>query len=274
MGASRLGLSTYGVTWAIGVPGYDLPPQPMDGLAFLRFAGELGLRLVQIADNLPLHSLSEDDRRSLRDEAASRQIAVEVGTRGIQTEHLRHYIDLATFFSSPILRVVVDTRDHHPSPQEVIALIRTALPELEAAGITLAIENHDRFKVKTLVEILKAIDSPQVGICLDTVNSFGSLEGPEVVVNTLGPYVVNLHLKEFVVKRAGHAMGFEITGRPAGQGMTDVPWLLETLHGFGRTFSVVIEAWLPMQITIEETVLMEARWARQSVEYLRQFIKE
>lgn len=274
MGASQLGLGTYGVTWAIGVPGYEMPPQPMDGLAFLRFAGELGLRLVQIADNLPLHALSERERLALRDEAAPRGIAIEVGARGIQTEHLCDYIEIATFFGSPILRVVVDTRDHHPSPQEVVALIRTVLPRLEAAGITLAIENHDRFKVKTLVEILKALDSPCVGICLDTVNSFGSLEGPEVVVNTLGPYVVNLHLKEFVVKRAGHAMGFEITGRPAGQGMTNVPWLLETLNGFGRSFNVVIETWLPMQITIEETVLMEARWARQSVEYLRQFIKD
>lgn len=274
MAPTILGLGTYGVAWAIGVPGFEQPAQPMDGPTFIRFADELGLRLVQIADNLPLHSLSETQRAALRDEARARNIAVEVGTRGIQTEHLRQYMALAQYFGSPILRVVVDTKEHHPTPDEVVSLVRAVLPELEAANLTLAIENHDRFKVKTLAGILQALDSPRVGICLDTVNSFGSLEGSEVVVNTLGPYVVNLHVKEFVVKRAGHAMGFEITGRPAGQGMMNVPWLLDTLRGFGRSFNAIIEAWLPMQITIEETVLVEARWARESVAYLRQYLKD
>ncbi|NWG15314.1 MAG: sugar phosphate isomerase/epimerase [Chloroflexi bacterium] len=269
-----LGLGSYGVAWAIGVPGYEQPAAPMDAFAFLKFADELGLRLVQIADNLPLHTFSDDQLRAVRDEAARRNIAVEVGARGIQTEFLRRYIQIAQLFNSPILRVVVDTKEHHPSPEEVVSLIRAVLPELEAAGITLAIENHDRFKARTLADIIEALDSPHAGICLDTVNSFGALEGSEVVVDTLGPYVVNLHLKEFVVKRAGHAMGFEITGRPTGQGMMNVPWLLDKLYGFGRTFNAIIEAWLPMQITIEETVAIEARWAREGVAYLRQFIKD
>ncbi|MBI5667444.1 MAG: sugar phosphate isomerase/epimerase [Chloroflexi bacterium] len=269
-----LGLGTYGVAWAIGVPGYEQPKAPMDAFGLLRFADDLGLRLVQIADNLPLHTLTDEQRRDVRDEAQKRGIAIEVGTRGIQTDHLRQYLEIARFFNSPILRVVVDTKDHHPSPEEVVSLIRVVLPELEAAGITLAIENHDRFKVNQLAGIIQALNSPYVGICLDTVNSFGSLEGPEVVVETLGCHVVNLHVKEFVVKRAGHAMGFEITGRPTGQGMMNVPWLLGRLDGFGRSYNAIIEAWLPMQITIDETVAMEARWARESVTYLRQFIKE
>ncbi len=269
-----LGLGSYGVAWAIGVPGYDQPKPPMDAFALLEFADKLGLRLVQIADNLPLHTLTDEQLHALRDDAAERLITIEVGTRGIQTDHLRQYLEIARFFKSSILRVVVDSKDHRPSPEEVVSLIRAVLPELEAAGITLAIENHDRFKVKALAGIIEKLNSPNVGICLDTVNSFGSLEGPEVVVETLGCYVVNLHVKEFVVKRAGHAMGFEITGRPTGQGMLDIPWLLHRLNNYGRQFNALIEAWLPMQITIDETVAMEARWARESVTYLRQFIKE
>ncbi len=269
---TTLGLGSFGVAWAIGVPGYDQPPQPMDAHGLLAFAAELGLKLVQIGDNLPLYPLSDAQLEAIRAEAQRRNIAVEVGARGIQTPYLLRYIEIARCLGSPILRVVVDSKDHHPSPAEVVELIRAALPQLEAADITLAIENHDRFKVASLVEILRALDTPRVGICLDTVNSFGSLEGPEVVVEALAPYVVNLHVKEFVVKRAGHAMGFEITGRPTGQGMLDIPWLLGRLSG--QTFNAIIEAWLPMQITIDETVAMEARWARQSVAYLRQYIKD
>ena len=274
MASTQLGLGSFGVAWAIGVPGYEPPAQPMDGLGFIRFADELGLRLVQIGDNLPLHSMSEAERSVLRDEARACGVAVEVGTRGIQTEHLREYMAIARYFGSPILRVVLDTKDHRPSPEEIVQLVRTVLPELQAANLTLAIENHDRFKVSVLADILNTLDSPNVGICLDTVNSFGSLEGSEVVVNTLGPYVVNLHAKEFVVQRARHMMGFEITGRPTGQGMMNVPWLLDKLYGFGRSFNAIIETWLPMQVTIEETLLVEARWVRASVAYLRQYIKD
>lgn len=269
---TRLGLGSYGVAWAVGVPGYEPPADPVDAFGLLQQAHNLGLRLVQIADNLPLHTLTDTERERLRAKAQALDIAIEVGTRGIQPAHLAQYLALAQFFASPILRVVVDSDGHHPTPDEVIEMLRPQLPAFAQAGVVLAIENHDRFKAKTLVELLTALDHPNVGICLDTVNSFGSLEGPEVVVEALAPYVVNLHIKEFVVRRAGHAMGFEITGRPTGQGMLDLPWLLGKLAG--RSFNAIIEAWLPMQITLAETVAMEARWARQSVAYLRQYIKD
>jgi sugar phosphate isomerase/epimerase len=271
---SRLGLSTFGVGWAVGVPGYDQPSEPMDGLRFLQFASELGLKHVQIADNMPLHALTDIQRQTIRGEAERLGITIEVGTRGIATDHLREYLEIARFFGSPILRVVVDSKDHHPSPDEVTSLVRAILPDLESSGITLAIENHDRFKVAALARIIESLNSPYVGICLDTVNSFGSLEGPAVVVEVLAPFVVNLHVKEFVVKRAGHAMGFEITGRPAGKGMLDIPWLLDQLTRAQRDYNALIETWLPMQITIEETVAIEARWVRESVDYLRRYIKD
>lgn len=271
---TRLGLGTYAVAWAIGVPGYEQPEKPMDAFEFVRFADELGLKLVQIADNLPLDTLNETERQRLRDDADARGIAVEVGTRGISTDHLRHYLGIARFFRSPILRVVVDTKTHHPSPEDVVSLVRAVLPELESAGITLAIENHDRFKARTLAGIIEAINSPNVGVCLDTVNSFGSLEGPEVVLATLGRHVVNLHVKEFIVRRLGHNMGFEVTGMPAGQGMLDVPWLLKTLDEYGRTYNAIIELWPAPEATMQATVDKELAWVRQSVTYLRTIIPE
>jgi 3-oxoisoapionate decarboxylase len=244
----------------------------MDAFGLLRFADELGLRLAQIGDNLPLHALSDERRSALRDDAARRGIAIEVGTRGIQTEPLRQYVEIARFFQSPILRVVVDTAAYHPTPDEVVAIVRAVLPDLERAGITLAIENHDRFKARTLAVIIETINHPNVGICLDTVNSFGSLEGPEAVLATLGRYVVNLHVKEFIIRRLGHNMGFEITGLPAGQGMLDMPWLLKTLNG--RSFNAIIELWPAPEATMQATVAKERDWVRQSVAYLRTLIED
>lgn len=269
-----LGLGSYAVSWSIGVPGFEPPPAPMDAFGLLRLADELGLKLVQIADNLPLHPLSADQRRDLRDEAARRGIQIEVGTRGIQPDLLHPYIEIAAYFASPILRVVVDTKTHHPAPDEVIALVRDALPALKAAGVTLAIENHDRFKARTLASIIEAVNDPHVGICLDTVNSFGALEGTDVVVAALGRYVVNLHVKEFVVRRMAHNLGFEVTGAPAGQGMLDVPDLLQTLHGYGRSFNAIIETWMSPLDTMQATLEQEQAWVRESVRYLRTLIPE
>jgi sugar phosphate isomerase/epimerase len=269
-----LGLGSYGVGWAIGVAGYEPPAVPLDGIGLVRLTDSLGLKLLQIADNLPLHTLDAASRSALRDEAQGRGITLEVGTRGIGTEHLRQYIEIAAYFSSPILRVVVDTKAHHPAPDEVVSLVRAALPMLEDADITLAIENHDRFKVRTLAEIIETINHPRVGICLDTVNSFGSAEGPEVVIKALGRYGINLHVKEFVVQRASHNMGFTVTGAPAGTGLLDVPGLLASLQAEGRTFNAIIETWAAPEATMAETIAKERAWVEQSVHYLRTLIPD
>lgn len=270
---TRLGVGSYAFAWAIGVPGY-MPSQPMHVLAFLQVAARLNVGLVQIADNLPLDELSGDQLDAVAAEAQRLGIAVEVGTRGIAPTRLRAYLQLAQRFGSPIVRTVVDTADHHPEPPEIIETVKAVLPDYESAGVILAIENHDRFKASTLVDIMDRIDSWAVGICLDTVNSFGSLEGPEVVIETLGPYVVNLHVKDFVIRRADHNMGFTLTGTPAGQGMLDVPLLLDRLNGFGREFNAILELWPAPENSIEATIEKEAQWAAESEAYLRQYIKD
>jgi 3-oxoisoapionate decarboxylase len=270
----RLGISTYAFTWSVGVPGYPAPSQPWTVFDVLARAHDLGIRVVQIADNIPLHAMPDEERARLKADAEARGIALEIGTRGIRTPHLRTYLALAAYFASPILRVVMDTDDHHPSIAEAADLIRGVMPEFEAAGITLAVENHDRFRAHELIDLMERIDHPRVGICLDTVNSFGALEGPEVVVAALGPYVVNLHAKEFVVQRAPHKMGFSVFGAPAGQGMMNLPWLLDTLSRYGRDYSTIIESWPAPEATVDESAAKEQRWAQESTTYLRTLIKD
>src|SRR4029453_5082387 len=112
----------------------------------------------------------------------------------------------------------------------------------------------------------------RVGICLDTANSIGALEGPEVVVETLGPYVSCLHLKDFAVTRFPHLQGFTVEGRPLGGGMLDVRWLRWRLKAFGREFNAIVEQWVPPEATNEETIRKERRWAEQSIAAARPWI--
>jgi len=269
----QLGISSYTFTWAIGVPGHP-PEHPMNALDLLKRAAELGVHLVQVADNLPLDQLSHAELDAFEQLAAELGVGIEVGTRGIGLDHVNTYLQLAERLGSPILRVVVNAADHHPTEDQVVSTIKKIVPELERAGIRLAIENHDRFKARQLAGMIEGIGSQHVGICLDTVNSFGALEGPEAVLEILGPLTVNLHVKDFVIFRPDHLMGFTIEGRPAGRGRLDVPWLLETLRHQGRDPNAILELWTPPESTLSATVAKEAEWAAASIEYLRTLIPD
>lgn len=267
----KLGISSYTYTWAIGVPG-SLPSQPLGAIDLLDRASDLGVSVVQVVDNLPLDKLSEAELCAFEQHAQQLELDIEVGTRGIAPEHLTRYLELAKRLKSPILRALTDTHDHQPDEAEVLAILRRMVPEFERADVVLAIENHDRFPTATLVRILKAIDSKHVGICLDTVNSFGALEGPAVALNALAPWTVNLHLKDFTIQRASHQAGFAIEGRPAGQGRLDVPWLLQGLRDAGRDVNAILELWTSPEKDLAATIAKEAEWVVTSIEYLRQLI--
>lgn len=269
----RLGISTFAYAWAIGAPG-RMPTRPMTALDLLDRARSLGVGLVQVADNLPLDGLSPSELEAFESRARDYGIAMEVGTRGIARDHLLTYLRLADRFSSPILRVVIDKGKHEPGPDEIVRLLKPVMPEFERAGVILAIENHDRFPSPSLVDIIHRLDSGSAGICLDTVNSFGCMEGPEVVVKALGPYTVNLHVKEFSIRRPSSGMGFLVEGAPAGRGKLDVPWLLAELRAMGRDPNAILEQWPTPEADLEATIAKETAWAEEGVRYLRTLIRD
>ncbi len=268
----RLGIGSYTYGWSVGVPGYPPPPQPMTAATLLKRAAELRVRVVQIADNLPLDRLRADELDSLASEAGRLGIDVEVGTRGIDPNLLRRYAAIAARLGSPILRTVIDTKDHRPDPDEVIETLRSVMPDFEQLEVCLALENHDRFRAATLADIVERVGSPRIGICLDTANSLGCVENLDTLVSVLGAKVVNLHLKDYCIFRLPHHNGFIVEGRPAGQGQLDIPWLLQAIREIGRDPNVIVELWTPPEAATAESVAKEEAWAQESVRYLQQLI--
>jgi sugar phosphate isomerase/epimerase len=267
----KIGIGSYALAWSIGVGGYDTP-NPMDIFHFLNFAHEKKVSLVQIADNIPLHLFENQDLFKLKKMATDLQIDIEVGTRGLILRNIERYLEIASFLGSPILRVVIDTTDFQPSIREINKTILYLLPELKRFNIKLAIENHDRLKAKDFRKIVQAADSQMVGICLDSVNSIGADEGFETVFNTLAPYTINLHLKDYIIRRKSHMMGFDIYGAPAGQGMMPIERVLDTLKHYGQTKSVILELWPPPEDSVAETIEKERKWVSDSLKYLNALI--
>lgn len=267
----RLGIGSYAFAWAIGVPGHP-PARPMTVFDLLDEAARLGVGLVQVCDNQPLLKLSAAELERFESRARERKMQIELGTLGLNPDILRGYLQLARRFQSPFVRVVVDSPGDEPSPEEIVSRLRPIVAEYRAAGVKLAIENHDRLRSGTLAKIVEQLGPAYVGICLDTVNSFGALEGPAVVVETLGCYTLCLHAKDFTIRRANHRMGFTLEGCPAGQGQLDVAWLLGELKRSPHPFNVILETWVPPGKTLDETIARERAWTEAGVRYLRGLI--
>jgi len=264
-----LGLSSFTFGWSIGVEG-SMPAVPMNEVDLVNKVVAAELQCVQIGDNLPLHTLSPERLDHLKYLIIKHNIRLELGARKLTREHLQHYIKLAAFFESPLLRFVVDGYQYEPDDSTIIHVINESLPLLKTNNLILGIENHDRFKATELASIMDAIDDEQVGVCLDCVNSIGSGEGLDWVSKVLVPYTVNLHIKDFVIKRFPHNMGFTVTGTPTGRGMTKVPQLLNELAEYKRCTSAVLEQWVTPEEKIETTVRKELEWADESLNYLKQ----
>lgn len=264
----RLGISTYTYGWAVGVPG-NRPETPLDEQGLLDRANAFGVRLVQFGDNWPLHELSAERADAFRQRIDNEGYTIEVGARGMTIDRLMQYIDLVHNLNSRLLRFVIDEPNYEPDIATVVNLLRNAVPRLEQTGVTLGLENHDRLLAREFADIVERVGSANVGICLDSVNSMGAGEGLMEVVKTLAPYTVNLHLKDFGIRRLPHQMGFQIDGRPAGQGMLNVPWLVEQVSKQGRCQTAIVEQWVVPEPDRAATIAKEAAWATESMNYLQ-----
>ena len=269
----KLGINTYTYMWSIGFKG-AAPKQPLTALGLLEKARELGVRVVQVGPNLPLDKLPAAELDAFVRQAGDWGIELELGTRGIEPEHVRLQVELARRIGATLLRTIPEVGGQAPPTADIPSLMRQSLPLLESAGVRLGLENG-KIPAAELRDVIEQVASPYVGVILDTVNSLAVPEGWRHVTETLAPYVNCLHLKEFIVQRAWHMMGFTVEGRPAGQGQLDVPWLLRTLETSGaRGYNVILESWPPEQKTLEESIVLEQAWAVESVGYLRRYIKD
>ncbi|RDC62829.1 sugar phosphate isomerase/epimerase family protein [Adhaeribacter pallidiroseus] len=268
----QLGISTYTYGWAVGVPG-NLPLKPITELDLIRKAQAFGLRLVQIGDNLPLHTLPEQRLQALLEQAGTAGITLEIGARGLTSNHLHHYLGLTKKLNARLLRFVIDGPGYEPEISQVIQIIKKEVSFLEANQITIGLENHDRLKAREFAQIIEGVNSAYVGICLDSVNSMGAGEGLEEIVEQLAPFTVNLHIKDFGIQRLPHLMGFQIDGRPAGQGMLNLPWLLHKLAVYNRCQTAVLEQWVVPEASMQVTLQKEEVWAEESLAYLQSFFK-
>ncbi len=265
-----LGISSYTYTWSVGVPGFEHVGM-LDSIDLIKKASYLGVSLVQICDNIKLENYSEEQLNSVKAFADFKNIALEVGTRGTEVNHLLGFLDICKILGAKTLRTIIHSPLQPVTLKEAEDNFKRVIKKFEEEDITIVIENHDKHKVDELISITQSVKSESLKICIDTVNSLGALESPAFVIDKLSPYVGNIHIKDFEIERVGHQMGFSIVGTPAGYGMLDCSKVIKL--AIEKDVNLILELWTPYMDNIGETIEKEENWAKQSIEYIKQVIK-
>lgn len=264
----RTALSSYALPFSFGIPGYPVET-PLALEDFLDRAARWGYPGVQIADNTPLARLETREREALWQQARTLGLFVEVGARGLTRDNLDRHLEIASEVSSPILRFVIDGPGFEPAPDEIPRLLEEASDRCGEHGTILAIENHDRFRAGQMDRWFKDVNSPFLGLCLDCVNSYGCGEGFGETMSVLLPHVVNLHLKDFRVRRQPHMLGFLIEGTPVGEGFLPMRELMDRLRDLGKCQTAVVEHWPALEDTMEATLRKEVSWCERSLQNMK-----
>jgi sugar phosphate isomerase/epimerase len=260
-----IGLSTYAFFWQWS----SAAAAPLSLKDMIDKTADLDVTLFQICDYPSLDDYDDAELTVVQRHAEARGVTIELGTRGVSPSHLARYLHLAEMLEAHIVRSMINTATHRPTPDDAVGLLRKALPAYERAGVTVALETYEQIAVRDLVAIVEAVDSPNLGICLDPANCVAALEHPRDTVELTASHVRNIHVKDFAFTRQAGWVGFSLAGAPLGEGLLDYDHLVETVQPSQRGISQVIEHWLPWQGDSETTIHTENTWTVHNLDYLR-----
>lgn len=267
-----LGVGSYAFRWSGGI-GDRHPPNPITPAEVLDNVHKLGVRLVQFADNIPLHKRPADEIDLLASKARAMDMTIELGLTGCDPAFVGTYLDLARKLDARLLRIAPSVEESARSDTEIVSLFRALLPAAAEAGVTLAVENHFHLPSPRLVRVIEGVGDPRLGVCLDVANSIACQEWPKDTIALLAPYAVNLHLKDFRIAIDQHGVGCIVTGTPLGAGTMNIASVFEALERAGRSHvNVILEHWLPWQGSFETTIPLELSWLEQTVATGRKFV--
>ena len=260
-----IGLSTYAFFWQAS----DRVEKPLGLPDMVSATADHGVGVFQICDYPAVAELDPGQLRALREQAGRAGIRLELGTRGVGPQELTRYLDLARALDATTVRSMLHTATHRPTPVEAVALLREAIPAYERAGVNLALETYEQVPTRVLVDVVRRVDSPHLGICADPANCVAALELPADVVDQVAPHVLNMHIKDFTFTRQAGWVGFTLIGAPLGDGLLDYGAMVERIDPNSRNTSQVVEHWLPWQGDPDTTCATEKQWTDHNLRFLR-----
>lgn len=244
-----VGLNPYGLAYTLGLQGAGTPranPKGSGLEGFITIAAELGAKTLEIFEPW-LASMNEAGLRALRDRLAGLGMTPVVSS-GLMMGPIDRAIREATVLGATVVRLGLtpvlcgDRNAWSAKWPELVAGARTALkkhgPEAAAAGIWLAIENHQDFRSEELVGFCEEAGEG-VGICFDTGNTFPVGEAPLPFTRWIAPYVCHVHLKDYQAQWTDE--GYRLVRCAIGDGAVPFREMIAILAEHHERLSAVLE---------------------------------
>ena len=154
---------------------------------------------------------------------SSRSFKPQLGTTA--EEQITCSLNIARIFGASVVRVYVGTAAERPNIEvhieNTLRVLKGMRSRILDSGIKLAMENHsgdlEAREVRTLVE---EVGRDFLGVCLDTGNSVVMLQDPHLTLETLGPYVLNTHIRDSALWRVPEGVAVRTVNM--GEGNVDM----------------------------------------------------
>jgi len=170
---------------------------------------------------------------------------LELGMRDLTPANLEKHLNLAEIMDAHFLRVVLGGNLVMPEEppdaltHQAIAVLRAAMSDIHRLNLTLGLENHFDVPTAHLVQIVREIHDPQVGLIFDTTNGLGFINRPEETLRQIGPYLLSVHLKDYIVQKV--EAGYLIRGTVLGEGWLDLDAILQSVLAYNPDASLILE---------------------------------
>lgn len=185
-------------------------PQQIDLFGFIDYAADQGCDAVELTSYYFPSNVAPDFLLKIKRHAFLRGIELSGTAVGNTFTHprgekrdreirlVKQWIENAALMGMPHIRVFAGSAEGQPlevAKRNCIEALEECLEPASKAGVFLGIENHGGIVAEAgpLIEIINSIQSPWLGINLDTANFH--TEDPYADLERCAPYAVNVQLK-------------------------------------------------------------------------------
>lgn len=245
----------------LGIDAFSLNWQGWTAVETLEYAARLGVDNVQFSERGFLDSLEVGYLHELRARADELHLSIEVGMRsfdrfssmfdaslGSGKQQLVEMIDVAVACRSPVVRCFLGGVAERLGPppidqhlEECVRVLRAVVPYAQTHGVKIAVENHGGVDLlaRELRDLVAAVGSDYVGVCLDTGNPTYAAEDPLLTSEVLAPYTLTTQVRDTRVWATEH--GAMAQWVPIGEGNVGIEAVIDYLAAHAHSAPINLE---------------------------------
>ena len=160
---------------------------------------------------------------------------LEGGKNEKEFDEMLQSFEYAKHIGAKVMRVVGSSlmfrhEPHEPQLERLASMFKKAAVTAKQYDIKMAIENHIDFNSNEILWLIKEVNSPYLGVNLDTANFVRVLDDPVKATEKLAPYVYATHVKDVAVQTNVPADTWHFFASvPAGKGLVDIKSIAKIL---------------------------------------------